>query len=172
MGTDKARLEVDGQPLTLRVAERLHRICERVLVASGDGRRLGDLGIEQVADHPSGSGPLAGIAAGLIAAETPLVAVVAVDMPWVEPRVLAILADRWQGEAAVVPLVDERVEPLHGVYAADAAPRLERLLADGTRGVTHALSVLGARIVGPEAWGELDATGTFVRDLDRPEDLP
>lgn len=172
MGTDKARLEVEGEPLAVRVVGRLGEVCERVLVASGDGQRLADLGLEEVADHPAGAGPLAGIVAGLVAADTPLVVVAAVDMPWVDPRIMVVLADRWQGEAAVVPLVDGRVEPLHGVYATSASGPFVRLLEGGKRGVTHALSTLGARVVGPEAWAHLDATGTFVRDLDRPEDLP
>ncbi len=171
MGCDKATIEVGGEPLVVRVARRLESVSQRVLIASGDGRRLGDLPWEQIADARPGSGPLAGIVAGLERAETPLIAVVAVDLPDADPRVLAVLAALWRGEAAVLPLVGERVQPLHGVYATAHARGLRRILEAGKRGVTHALSTLGARVVGPEGWGALDPAGGFARNLNRPEDL-
>lgn len=171
MGRDKATIEVDGEPLVLRLARRLETVAGRVVIASGDGRRLGDLPWEQVADVDAGAGPLAGIVAGLEAADTPLVAVVAVDLPHADPRVHERLAGLWHGEAAVLPLVHDRVQPLHGVYATAAAVSLRRELAAGRRGVTHTLSVLGARVAGPAVWADLDPAGRFARNLNRPEDL-
>lgn len=170
MGRDKALLEVAGDTLIVRVGGVLEEICGRVLVASGEADRY-DVGWEQVADAPPGTGPLAGILAGLEAADSPLVAVVAVDMPQADARVLRLLADRWMGEAAVVPLVDERIQPLHGVYATDAAPAFRRLVEAGKRSVVPALSELGARVVGEEVWGEVDPEGRFARNVNRPEDL-
>ncbi|MBW3578248.1 MAG: molybdenum cofactor guanylyltransferase [Actinobacteria bacterium] len=171
MGQDKAWLELDGEPLVRRVASRLSRVCGRVLVASGDGRRLGTLPWEQVADAAPGRGPLAGIVAGLEAADTPLVAVAAVDQPFVSAQVLVALASAWRGEPAVVPLVDGRVQPFPGVYAKDASACLGRVLASGTGSVTHALSTVGTRIAGPEIWAGADPDGAFAVDLDRPADL-
>lgn len=171
MGRDKTRLRLDGEPLVLRAARRLHRLCDRVLVASTDGASFGDLGVEEIADVADHHGPLAGIVAGLEAARTPLVAVVGADMPEVDVDVLGALAERWQGEPAVVPLVDERVQPLHGVYAARWAPELRAALEGGRRGVVAALSEVGARVVGPEGWGDIDPDARFAVDLDRPDDL-
>src|SRR5919201_1260463 len=79
MGGGKAGLEVESEPLARRVAARLADACDVVLVASGDGRRLGWLGLPQVEDPIPDAGPLAGLVAGLEAATTPLVAAVAVD---------------------------------------------------------------------------------------------
>ena len=103
MGTDKALIEFDGEPLGERVLRMLRAACDPILVASGDGRRLGSLGVPQVADVVAEAGPLGGIVAGLEAAETDLVAVVAVDMPFASAEVLRLLAERWNGEDAVVP---------------------------------------------------------------------
>ncbi len=171
LGRDKALVAVAGTPLVVRAARQLEQCCERVLVASGDGRRLGELEWEQVPDAVVGGGPLAGIVAGLERATTPLVAVVAVDLPYLNPRVLRRLAGEWRGEAAVVPLVSGRVHPLHGVYAAEAAPRLLRLLLAGRRSVITALSELGVLVVGEERWGDLDPAGSFVYNINDPSDL-
>jgi molybdenum cofactor guanylyltransferase len=171
MGRDKTRIEIGGEPLVRRAVRRLEGICERVLVSSADGASFLDLGLEEVADPTGTSGPLAGIVAGLEAAETELVAVVAADMPNVSPQVLLHLATHWRGEAAVVPLVDGRIQPLHGVYATRWAPRLRERLEDGRRAVVPALSDLAARVVGPEGWGDIDPDGSFARNVNRPEDL-
>lgn len=171
MGRDKTRMEVAGEPLVTRVARRLASLCDRVLVVSRNGSSFGDLGLDEVADPPGHAGPLAGIVAGLEVAATPLAAVVAADMPQVDAEVLAILRDEWRGEPAVVPVVAERIEPLHGVYATQWAPELRRALESGRRGVVAALSDVGARVVGPEAWGHLDEVGRFATDLDLPGDL-
>lgn len=171
MGEDKARLVLDGRPLVEHVARRLEGCCVEVLVASGDGRRLSGSGYRQVADVDEGEGPLAGIVAGLEATDIPLVAVVAVDMPFADPDVLTLLAKRWTGEAAVVPVDGTRLQPLHAVYAAAAAPDLRACLRAGTYGVAQALAGLRTTVVGPEGWGQLDPTGRFLTNVNDPTDL-
>ena len=168
MGRDKAMLVVDGEPLVRRAVRRLATCCQDVFVASGDGRRLDALGCEQVADAAAGAGPLAGIVAGLEAARTPLVAVVAVDMPFAEPDVLCELARRWDGGPAVIPAVEGRPQPLHGVYATAAAGKFRRALAEGRRGVTDVVVSLGGRVFDA---ADLGASDRFATNLNVPDDL-
>jgi molybdenum cofactor guanylyltransferase len=170
-GLDKASLEFEGEPLARRVASRLADACEVVLVASGDGRRLGWLGLPQVEDPIPDAGPLAGLVAGLEAATTPLVAAVAVDMPFASSAVLRALAAAWSGEDAVVPVADGRPQPLHAVYATSAAAGLRAALERGERSVLLALDGLAVASVGPETWEHADPTGRFARNLNRPGDL-
>jgi len=110
-----------------------------------------------------GAGPLGGIAAGLAAAPHDLVAVVAVDMPFASPAVLVHLAGLWRGEAAVIPAVQGRWQPLHAVWARSAGPGITACLQAGERRVTSVVTTLGVRVV-PE-------TGTFAANLNVPADL-
>lgn len=172
MGVDKARLVLGRQTLTARVVSVLEHVCDDVLVASGDGRRLDDLGVAQVADAVADAGPLGGLVAGLEAARHELVAVVAVDLPYASAAVLELLAERWSGQPAVVPLAGCRLQPLHAVYArAAAAPPLRRMLAEGRRSVTGAVRSLDPRVVAPHEWASADPAGRFALNLNRPEDL-
>ena len=171
MGRDKAHLTVAGRPLLERVATALERECAPVWVASGDGRRLAACRWPQLADAEGGAGPLGGILGGLERAPTDLLAVAAVDMPFASSAVLAFLASRWHGEAAVVPRVEGRLQPLHAVYAAAAAPPLRTLFDRGERSPTRALRQLGARVVEPAEWGRIDPSGRFALNLNTPEDL-
>jgi molybdopterin-guanine dinucleotide biosynthesis protein A len=183
MGRDKAQILFDSEPLVIRAVRRLARVCTDVVVASGDGHRLDHLGVTQVADALPGAGPLAGIAAGLESARHDLVAVIAVDMPAASPAVLALLAGLWRGEAAVVPVVAGRSEPLHAVWARSAAPGVVTCLEAGERRVMGALSTLGARLVGEAEWEPAEAgeaaepkgpgrrPGRFAANLNAPMDL-
>ena len=168
MGRDKALLPYEGEPLAARVAGRLALICDDVILASGDGRRLESLGWPQVADAHRGSGPLAGIVAGLEGAHHPLVAVVAADMPDASPGVLLALAQRWTGQVAVVPSISGRLEPLHAVWWQGAAPALRARLEAGQRSLHSALSALGALVVDASA---LDPSLRFARNLNEPGDV-
>lgn len=164
MGADKARLEVDGRRLVTLVARRLEAICPTVLVAPGD-RMLPDLAWDRVDDRIAGAGPLAGIIGGLATATTPLVAVVAVDMPDCSTEVLLGLAAHWHGQPAVVPAVDGRPQPLHAIYATAAMPAFAELFDAGERSPTSALRRVDAAVIavdGPAAW---------ARSLNTPADL-
>ncbi len=173
MGADKASLEVDGEPLARRMVDMLAGFCDEVLVASGDGRRLGWLGVRQVADVLPDAGPLAGLVPGLEAAgpRHALIAVVAVDMPYASPAVFRLLGELWGGEDAVVPVTDAGLEPLHAVYAPAAARPLRAELERGERSLRRGLRALSVREVGPDEWRDADPTGRFALNLNRPEDL-
>jgi molybdopterin-guanine dinucleotide biosynthesis protein A len=171
MGRDKAQIVLDGEPLVMRAVRTLGQVCTEVVVASGDGHRLDHLGLPQVADVIPVAGPLGGIAAGLEAARQDLVAVVAVDMPAASPAVFAFLAGLWQGEAAVVPVVKGRWEPLHAVWARPAGPGIVACLQAGDRKVVRVLATLGVRLVDEGEWSAAGPTGTFAANLNVPMDL-
>lgn len=171
MGVDKAALVVDGEPLARRVAQVLSGVCSQVLVASGDGRRLAWLGLPEVADVEPGTGPLGGLIAGLETAATPLVAVVAVDMPDASGAVLRLLAERAPGHDAAVPRTDRGLEPLHAVYARTAAATLRAAFEGGERSVTGALQRIDVAVVEPGDWASADPSGRFARNLNSPQDL-
>ncbi|HEY7281808.1 MAG TPA: molybdenum cofactor guanylyltransferase [Actinomycetota bacterium] len=171
MGVDKASLEIDGEPLARRVTDLLSGACDSILVASGDGERLAWLGLPQVADIEPDAGPLGGLIAGLEAATTPLMAVVAVDMPDASAAVFDLLARRAPGHDAAVPRTGRGLEPLHAVYAAAASRILRRAFDDGERSVTRALARLDVVVVEPDEWAPADPSGRFARNLNRPSDL-
>lgn len=171
MGADKASLAFDGEPLAARVARRLGEVCDELLVASGDGRRLAWLGLPQVPDVRGGAGPLGGLIAGLEAASHDIGAVVAVDMPFASGAVLRLAAQAMGGSDAAVPVTDRGPEPLHAVYAKTAAAPLRRALEAGTLAVREALRAISVAYVDREAWGRVDPSGAFAANVNRPADL-
>lgn len=171
LGRDKALLRLDGVALFDRVARRLAPVCEEVVIAAG-ARMLPGCSWRQIADAP-GEGPLAGILAGLHTARAPLLAVAAVDMPDVSAALYTQLASRWAGEVAVVPSVEQRLQPLHAVWSVDAAEAVADLLATGCQAPTRVLERLDAAVVAIDA---IDATDAIdyagaTADIDTVADL-
>jgi molybdenum cofactor guanylyltransferase len=171
MGRDKAALRFEGEPLAARVLRCLDEACDEVLVASGDGVRLAWLGVPQIPDAIPGAGPLAGIVAGLERASFDTAAVVAVDMPYANAKLLRFLAGLRTDEDAVAAMTEGGLEPLHAIYSKAAGPALRRMLENGERAVHRALAALRVRQVWPEEWRTADPSGRFARNLNRPEDL-
>ena len=172
MGADKtaAGFLVGGEPLAARAARVLGEVCDEVLVASGDGRRMGWLGLPQVADALPDSGPLGGLVAGLEAARHPHVAVVAADMPFASPALLRLLASLIGGHDAAVPASAGGTEPLHSVYARIALASFEEALREGRLAVRVALEGLDVRVVTEAEWRDADPDGRFAENVNRQED--
>lgn len=131
MGRDKATIIMDGQPLWQRQLATLRVLNPTELFISGrrDGPYAG-AGIEIVEDAIAGLGPLAGIAAALHRAESPLVLVLAIDLPAMNPEFLAALL---QEARATIPRNARYFEPLAAVYSKSALPIAEELLREDDR---------------------------------------
>lgn len=172
MGRDKATLVFEGERLVDRAVRILRTVCDEVLVASGDGRRL-DVPVRQVADALPDAGPLAGLVAGLTVAAHPVVVVVAVDAPYLDPDVLLRCVERLGDAPACLPEVDGVPQPLHAAWAsatvADARTALER----GERSPRRLAASLGAVVLGEGEWRDVARAGDrFAESWNRPEDVP
>ena len=171
MGAEKALLDLEGEPMVVRVARRVGGVAWPVLLAPGRRGRLGDLGYPEVDDEVDGSGPLGGLVAGLAASPHRLVAVAAADMPFVSAEVLSLLARLIGTADAAVPVTEDGMQPLHAVYSANGLPALRAALRSGRRalreGVEEALRV---RRVDDGEWRTVDPSGRFALNLNRPED--
>ncbi len=133
LGIDKNTLTFAGQCLLEIVIERASAVCTEVIVACGSRSFEPWRGppVRFVPDAISGQGPLAGLHAALTAAREEFALVVACDMPFLSPRLLAYMAALPRRYEALVPLVDGRWHPAHAVYARSCLPMIEGLLAQG-----------------------------------------
>jgi molybdopterin-guanine dinucleotide biosynthesis protein A len=133
MGQDKTMLELGGQTMLARAVAFWKPLCRAVLLAAGQEGHFAEIpaGAVQVFDRYPGCGPLGGVHAGLLAAETDYVIVSAVDMPFLDDDAARRLLDACQGHDACIFQKDGRPEPLFGVYRRTCAPVAETLLQEG-----------------------------------------
>lgn len=168
MGTDKARLLVDGRSLAERAASVLSEVADPVIEVGP-----GHSGLPAVREDPPGSGPLAALGAGWAALSAAghhgAVVVLAVDMPFVTPPLLRLLALR-SGPPTAVPRCEGRPQPLCARFGAEAMERIAGLLASGERSLRALLAVVEVGWVEREEWEPVAGPDAFV-DLDEPADL-
>lgn len=170
MGVDKATIEVGGFTLLQRAISRLREVCDPVLVAPG-GLHLEPGDHEIVEDAMPGAGPLAALVAVLRRGPRPLVAVVAVDMPWLDPALLLLLAGRIGDHDVAVSETDRGVEPLHAVYATSALGAAEAALRSPDRSMLGLLTRLHVLAVPEAEWRAAGISDRFARNVNTPADL-
>ncbi len=118
MGQDKALIPFLGKPLIERVIERVRPIADETLITTNLPAGFRYLEIPLVPDEMPGRGALGGLYTALKAARHPLVAVVACDMPFANPEILAkcrLILNK-KNIDAVIPKSEFGLEPLHAVY--------------------------------------------------------
>lgn len=167
MGRPKALLPVGRTTLIEWVVARLGPELAELLVAARSTDQLPPaLHAHLVRDVHPGSGPLAGIEAGLVASRHEIVVAVACDMPWVAPDLVRRLVAAVAGHDAAVPRVDGRPEPACAAYRRGAAPVLAAALAGGRRQAGAVLRDLHVRWLDgedPELFANLNTPADYER---------
>lgn len=186
---DKAVASLAGVPMVRRVADRLAgdddpippgaaraaggdpAIDELVINCRPDQRTAIDSALDglslplrwAVDDEPD-QGPVAGIRNSCRAASAEYVAVIACDMPFVDPGFLAGLAADAAGHEAAIPRLDDRwLQTTQAVYRAEAmAAACERALARGDRKVLAPIDDLDHVVVGDAEIRERTTERTFI----------
>jgi molybdopterin-guanine dinucleotide biosynthesis protein A len=118
MGQDKALATFLGQPLIQRALARMGQLASEIIVTTNQLDKYAFLGVPLFADIRPGRGALGGLYTALASARHELVAVIACDMPFANPDLLAHQASLLESEAvdAVIPLLAGGYEPLHAIY--------------------------------------------------------
>ena len=118
MGQDKALLPFLGQPLVMRAIERLAPVASEMIVTTNRPQDFQFLGLPLFPDLIPGRGALGGLYTALSAASQPLVAVVACDMPFASPDLLAAQRDALleSGADIAIPQLPDGLQPFHAVY--------------------------------------------------------
>ena len=136
-GEDKGLVELAGRPMIAHVLAALAPQVERVIVnANRNQDRYAAFGWPVVADTDTGFlGPLAGLAAGMRVASTPLVLTAPCDSPLVAADLVSRLYSALEQADAelAVPFDGERLQPVFALVKTQLVDSLETYLAGGDR---------------------------------------
>jgi molybdopterin-guanine dinucleotide biosynthesis protein A len=174
MGQDKALLPFLGRPLIQRVIERVAPLGDEVLVTTNRPEEYAFLGVPLAPDLLPGRGALGGLYTALSAARQPLVGVVACDMPFVSPALLAAERDLLleSGVQAVIPRHADGTEPFHAVYdRAACLPAVEAALQAGKWRVDAWFPAANLRFLSPAEIKSLDPLGRAFWNVNTPEEF-
>lgn len=136
MGRDKAMLATPGGgPLWRRQWRILEALDPaEMMLSCRSGQELpGSEGVRRVEDPPGEGGPLAAVTGILRCIRTPLLLVLAVDLPEMTAATLGRLLDRSGRDCGAVFVRDRLAEPLAAVYPVRMAEAGRMQIAAGRR---------------------------------------
>jgi len=153
MGQDKATMLFRGESLWKNRLGVLRRLQPREIFISARTDPLWrPVDVEFVPDVQPSSGPLSGIAATFARVTSEYLLVLAIDMPFITEEYLRDICARTQPGCGVVPMIENRAEPLAAIYPRNAntdfeaalvgsdfslQPLIRKLIALGTLGPIH-----------------------------------
>jgi molybdopterin-guanine dinucleotide biosynthesis protein A len=174
MGQDKALIPFLGQPMVQRVLERVSPLADEILVTTNRPEAYEFLGAPLVVDYLPGRGPLGGLYTALRAASQPIVAVVACDMPFINPTLLQAQWDllKASGLDLVLPHLEGGLEPFHSLYCRDTClPEIEWALAADKWRVDSWISRVQVYRMLPDEIRKYDPDLLSFWNVNTPEDL-
>ena len=174
MGQDKALLPFLGQPLIVRVIERLKPLADEILITTNHPAAYQFLGLPLYADEQPGRGALGGLYTALNAARHPLVAVIACDMPFANVRLLSALRDALSTTQAdlAIPVSAGGTEPFHAVYRRlTCLPAILQAMQTGKWRVDSWFSQVQLFTLQPEEIRQYDPDGLCFWNVNTPEEL-
>jgi molybdopterin-guanine dinucleotide biosynthesis protein A len=174
MGEDKALKEFRGESLVQRLVKRLKPLGKEIILIVRHPAEYAFLGLPIYTDIRPGVGALGGLYTALSVADTPFVAMIACDMPFVNPELLLYQWSliRENSFDVVVPVHEEKLQPFHGIYRVSTClPAVRDAIEKGQQKVVSWLdTVLTYRIPTAES-DQFDPLHLAFLNLNTPDDF-
>lgn len=156
MGQDKARVDVVGLPLILRVVAQCGYRPEEATVVAAPGRSYADLGLLTIEDAEAHEGPFSGLVTAFGHAAAGPLLVVGCDQWGLTPEMLHQLEAAVEEGAPSAAFRGERWHPLPLVVRSSSEASARSAFATGERSLWRWLEQVGAAALAePEGWGEV-----------------
>jgi molybdopterin-guanine dinucleotide biosynthesis protein A/molybdopterin converting factor small subunit len=187
MGSPKALLLFDGEPLVVHVARALRSLFGDIVVVGGPGEEFVELlrllssqpnklkqpnepKVTLIRDEVSHQGPVGGIYYGLSVAAGEFCFVTSCDVPFLSARLISYLLSQISDYDVVVPYWQERFQPLCAVYRKSVAPLLKEQLDRGELRPIFLYEKVRTRKVTEAEIRRFDPEGSSFFNMNSPED--
>jgi molybdopterin-guanine dinucleotide biosynthesis protein A len=171
MGKDKATMLFRRKPLWQIQLDLLRKLAPvEILISARSDPSWRPKELEFVADDAPSRGPLSGLAAALATIHGSHLLGLAIDMPFMNPRYLSSLCERIEPGRGVLPMIQNRAEPLAAIYPAEVCNDFVAALS----GNDFSLQRLTQRLVASGRLCAVDVPNSqekFYRNLNEPVEL-
>jgi len=174
LGRSKFLEIIGGKSLIQWVIDRLAILSTEIIMATAHGEAIpcsSTVRIKTVADIYPGKGPLVGIYSGLIAASSSRAIVVGCDTPFLSVNLLEYMTQICSTFDAVVPRMEEKLEPLCAVYSKSCLAPIQRLLEQNELGTYKLFGIVKAKYVEEDEINRFDAEHLSFFNINSQADL-
>ena len=172
MGEDKATIVFRNTPLWQIQLDLLRKLeFEQLFISAQVDPPWRPADIEFVPDDQPSRGPLSGIGAALSRITTNHLLALAIDMPFMSENYLLSLCEKIEPGRGIVPLIENRAEPLAAIYPREARDDVRGALC----GSDFSLQSLVGKLVATNKLEPIQVSEeekAFFRNLNEPADLP
>lgn len=170
MGTSKALLLFENEPLIVHLVATLRRLFAEVVVVAAPGQDLPSMPVTLVRDEVPYQGPVGGIYYGLSAASRNVSFVTSCDSAFLNADLISYLVSQISEHDIVVPRWQGRFQPLHAVYRRSVLPLLEAQMARGELRPVSLFDKVRTRRIDDEEIRRVDPEGSSFFNMNTPGD--
>lgn len=128
MGTDKGLIDLNGKQMIRHVIDCLSPIFNDIIIISNNPLYT-QFGSPVFEDRIKNIGPLGGILTALQLSDTSWNFIIACDLPFMNASVIKLLIQKEFNCQAIVPVLNNQIEPLCAFYHKSCIPILESQIA-------------------------------------------
>jgi molybdenum cofactor guanylyltransferase len=147
----KPKIVIDGESIISRIISVVKDLFDEIIIVTNNPEEFGEFSFCRIVqDEIPNAGPLGGIHAGLKSSANNAIFVFAGDMPFLDKRIILRLIDVFDSaeDDAVIPSVNEYIEPLHSVYSTSLTENLEAYLkSDQSHAVRDFIKSLNVKYI-------------------------
>jgi len=169
-GSNKAFLEFGGKVLLEHCVDALRERCDPILVIANNLRLYYAIKAHLIKDLTPHQGPLGGIYTALLFSPNQWAFVKATDMPFLVPTLLDCLMQARDRADVVVPVVENRYEPLLALYHRRCLPAIADVLEGPKRNIVEFYHRVKVRPLEEKDWRAVDPEGRSFWNVNTPAD--
>ena len=170
-GINKAYVKVCGTPMIVKVIDVMRQLFKNIVLITNDPEEYASLGLSMYEDIVKGLGPLGGIYTALMSIKEEAGFFVACDMPFIRKELIEYMIEVGSGFDAVVPRLEDKMEPLHAIYSKECIPAIKRVIDNGEFQVNKIYPKISIRYVDREEIARFDPEFKSFFNINRPDDL-
>lgn len=163
MGENKALLKTDDITLIERAVRLMQSIFSKVVISTNDPAQLDFITAEKVEDIYKDLGPLSGIYSSLKYVRTEKIFIVTVDMPFILPDLIRFLIDYKTDELITIPIANERIHYLCGLYSIKLIPVIKSILESNAEAMNNNQKIIRSSL---SLWNFVERTGAEKVDVE------
>jgi len=146
MGTDKALIVFQNEPLLGRMKNRIEPLCSQVFI-SGSNPEYAGFDVPLIPDVFPECGPISGLYSCLKFSSSEWNLIVSVDSPFVNEELFNLLISHATDSDCVIPQHILGIEPLIGIYNKKSLPVIEEMIHAGDFKLMNLLTKLNTSYV-------------------------
>lgn len=171
MGTNKALLKVDDEPIISISYKTLAKLFREVIIVTNTPEEYDFLPCRKVPDIFPDIGSISGLHSALSHSTTERTFVIACDMPFIDPAVIRHLCEmQLNGYDAITPLTPEGQEPLHAVYSSDCKTIFETAIRNNQLKIIDILSHMKTKLIPWDTFQNRHASQTPFLNINTPKE--